>query len=286
MRERVILLAPVMSRLDHVRPALHRLSIIEGKDVDVRLIPLQAHTTPRLEIFCEFMKNQTSFGKLPGNHTVELINTEENFLMSNNWFSNWNVFLHSLSPRLMSETSKRKSLVILLSETIPTGIILASSIATLTIPNVRLIEFPVGYDLNSQGDNFDPSRQIMEQMIEFHTWSGKGIREPISELASKAEVLNVLDVIRSIAENKAILSKDNELNNISREVVKVSEIKDGINSKEFAQDKSKKTTPNMLSNRLKVLRDNSIISKISGKAAYNITETGLVVSGLLSNPNQ
>ena len=130
----MILLAPVMSRLDHVRPALHRLSIIDGKDVDVRLIPLQAHTTPRLEIFCKFMKNQTSFGKLPGNHSVELINTEENFLMSNNWFSNWNVFLHSLSPRLMSETTKRKSLVILLSETIPTGIILASSIATLTIP--------------------------------------------------------------------------------------------------------------------------------------------------------
>ena len=51
--ERVILLAPVMSRLDHVRPALHRLSIIDGKD-SVRLIPLQAHTTPRLEIFCNY----------------------------------------------------------------------------------------------------------------------------------------------------------------------------------------------------------------------------------------
>ena len=61
-----------MSKLDHVRPALHRLSKYEQKDVDVRLVPLLKHTQPRLEIFCEFMKNQESFGKLPGKHTVEL----------------------------------------------------------------------------------------------------------------------------------------------------------------------------------------------------------------------
>ena len=74
-------------------------------------------------------------------------------------------------------------------------------------------------------------------MIEFHTWSGKGA-EPISELASKAEVLNVLDVIRSIAENKAILSKDNELNNLE-EVVKVLKLRMELIPK-FAQDKSKR----------------------------------------------
>ena len=142
-----------MSRLDHVRPALHRLSKIDGKDVDVRLIPLQNHTNSKLQIFCDFLKKQTSYGTLPGNHTVELIPTKDDFLMSNNWFSNWNMFLHSMSPLLLNESGKNRSLVILLSETIPTGIILASSIATLTIPNVRLIEFPVGYDLNSQGDN-------------------------------------------------------------------------------------------------------------------------------------
>ena len=286
MRERVVLLAPVMSRLDHVRPALHRLSKIDGKDVDVRLIPLQNHTNSKLQIFCDFLKKQTSYGTLPGNHTVELIPTKDDFLMSNNWFSNWNLFLHSLSPLLQNEKGKNRSLVILLSETIPTGIILASSIATLTIPNVRLIEFPVGYDLNSQGDNFDPSRQIMEQMIEFQTWTGAGIREPIIELASKPEVLKVLDVIRELAEQKAIPSKENELNNLSHEVLKVSEIKDKLNAKEFSQNKSKKTSPNMLSNRLKVLRKNTIIEKISGKAAYKITETGLVVSGLLSDANQ
>ena len=286
MRERVVLLAPVMSRLDHVRPALHRLSKTDGKDVDVRLIPLQSHTKSRLGIFCDFLKKQTSYGTLPGNHTVELIDTNEDFKMSNNWFLNWNMFLHSMSPRLLNDLGKNRSLVILLSETIPTGIILASSIATLTIPNVRLIEFPVGYDLNSQGDNFDPSRQIMEQMIEFKTWTGAGIRGPIIELASKPEVLKVLDVIRELAEQKAIPSKDNELNNLSHEVLKVSEIKDKLNAKEFSQNKSKKTSVNMLSNRLKVLRKNSIISKVSGKAAYKITETGLVVSGLLSNANQ
>ena len=89
MRERVVLLAPVMSRLDHVRPALHRLSKIDGKDVDVRLIPLQNHTNSKLQIFCDFLKKQTSYGTLPGNHTVELIPTKDDFLMSNNWFSNW-----------------------------------------------------------------------------------------------------------------------------------------------------------------------------------------------------
>ena len=56
MRQKTLLLAPVMSKLDHVRPALHRLSKYEQKDVDVRLIPLLKHTQPRLEIFCEFMK--------------------------------------------------------------------------------------------------------------------------------------------------------------------------------------------------------------------------------------
>lgn len=286
MRGRVVLLAPVMSRLDHVRPALQRLSIIDGKDVDVRLIPLLNHTMPRLEIFCDFFKEQNFFDELPGNHTVDLIDTNEDFEMSKNWFSNWNTFLHSMAPQLIKGAGKKRSLVILLSEIIPTGIILASSIATLTIPNVRLIEFPVGYDLNSQGDNFDPSRQIMEQMIEFQTWTGAGIREPIIELASKAKVLKVLNAVRELAEQKAIPSKENELNNLSHEVLKVSEIKDKLNAKEFSQNKSKKTSSNMLSNRLKVLRKNSIIEKVSGKAAYRITETGLVVSGLLSNPNQ
>ena len=77
----MILLAPVMSRLDHVRPALHRLSIIDGKDVDVRLIPLQAHTAPRLgAILARFMNEIKPHSvELPGNHSVELINTEENF---------------------------------------------------------------------------------------------------------------------------------------------------------------------------------------------------------------
>ena len=286
MRGRVVLLAPVMSRLDHVRPALERLSIIDGKDVDVRLIPLLNHTMSRLKIFCDFLKNQTTYKELPGNHTVELIDTGEDLKMSNNWFSNWNTLLHSMSPRLMKGPGKKGSLVILLSETIPTGIILASSIATLTIPNVRLIEFPVGYDLNSQGEHFDPSRPIREQMIEFQTWTGAGIRGPIIELASKAEVLKVLDIIRELAELKAIPSKDNELNNLSLEVLKVSEIKDKLNAKEFSQNKSKKTSSNILSNRLKVLRKNLIIEKVNRKAAYRITETGLVVSGLLSNPNQ
>lgn len=281
-----MLVAPVMSKLDHIRPALHRLSISDGKDVDLRLIPLQNHTKSRLEIFCNFIKNQKSFGDLPGNHTVEIIDTNEDFMLSNNWFSNWNTLLHSLSPRLLTGPDKNRGLVILLSETIPTGIILASSIASLTIPNVRLIEFPVGYDLNSQGDNFDPSRQIKEQMIEFQTWTGIGIRGPIIELSSKAGVLKVLDVIRELAEQKAISSKENELNNLSNEVLKVSEIKERLNSKEFSKGKAKKTSSNMLSNRLKILRENSIISKLSGKAAYSITETGLVVSGILSNPNQ
>ena len=70
MRQKTLLLAPVMSKLDHVRPALHRLSKFEKKDVDVRLVPLLKHTQPRLEIFCEFMKNQESFGKLPGKQQI------------------------------------------------------------------------------------------------------------------------------------------------------------------------------------------------------------------------
>ena len=46
----MILLAPVMSRLDHVRPALHRLSIIDGKDVDVINSITGTHNTQTRDI--------------------------------------------------------------------------------------------------------------------------------------------------------------------------------------------------------------------------------------------
>ena len=94
----------------------------------------------------------------------------------------------------------------------------------------------------------------MEQMIEFHTWSGERrfVNQYQAVSHQKAEVLNVLDVNPfNCGKISDTFSKDNELNNLSREAVRVSEIQDGINSKEFAQDKSKETTPNMLSNRLR-----------------------------------
>ena len=286
MRQKTLLLAPVMSKLDHVRPALHRLSKYEQKDVDVRLIPLLKHTQPRLEMFCEFMKNQESFGKLPGKHTVELFAQSGDDVLSNNWFSSWNILMQSLLSSNREIYGRNIEIIVLLSEHVPTGITLASSIATLTIPNVRLIEFPVGYDLNSQGDNFDPSRQIMEQMIEFDTWSGHGIREPLIQLTSKQEVLKVLDTIRDLAERNAILSKQNVSNNLTLEILNVFQIREILRDKELGEKKSNKTSSSLLSNRLKTLREVGVIEKIDGKAAYRITETGLIISGLLSKANQ
>lgn len=285
MREKVIVLSPVNSRLDHIRPALQRLSKIEKKDIELKLIPLQKNLENRLQIFCDFLRKQESFEKLPGNHTVEVSFAHTEFKLSEDWFSNWNILLHSLYLGF-SNDKNFKTIVILLTEATPIGIILASSIASLSIPRIRLIEFPVGYDLNSQGSNFDPSRQIMEQMIEFRTWSDEGIRNPILELASKPEVLKVLDVILLLSENEVRSSKKRDLRNISLFKIKVSVIKNKLNDIEHNENKSKKTTSQALSNRLKILRKNRLIEKIEGEASYFVTETGLIVSGLLKNANE
>ena len=96
-------------------------------------------------------------------------------------------------------------------------------------------------------------------------------------------VVNIYDKIDGAVEHKNIKIVSKQLS-LKSSTFKVSGSRK--KSKKRTQNKSKKTSSNMLSNRLKVLRKNSIIEKVSGKSAYRITETGLVVSGLLSNPNQ
>jgi hypothetical protein len=275
-----------MSKLDHVRPALHKLSD-EGLDVSVRLVPLQKHHESRVEIFCNFIRSQKSYGKLPGKHTVELISTDKQFSLSDNWYSNWSNFLNSLIPKKRKLVGENGGIIILLSDDqIPNGITLASSRLTLIIPGLRLIEFPVGYDLNSQGDNFDPSRQIKEQMIEYETWTGEGIRKPLIEISKREKILKTFQIIRGISETNALLSKENEFNNLTSEKITRIEIWNGIKNIELSQEKSRKTSTSSLTNYLRILRDNSVIERIDGTPAYRITEIGLIVSGLLSHANK
>jgi len=285
MRKKVLLVAPVISKLDHVRPALHRL-IDENFDVNVRLVPLQQHLEEKVEIFCKFLRTQESYEQLPGTHSVELISTKEQFTLSDNWYSNWSNFLSSLLPVKKDLIGDDGGIVILLSDQTPTGITLASSRSTLIIPNLRLIEFPVGYDLNSQGDNFDPSRQIKEQMIEYDTWTGEGIRMPLIEISKSEKSLNILQIIRSIGERNASHSKENKLNNLTLEIVSRTNISNQIKGQELDEEKSRKTSTTSLTNYLRRLQDANVIEKIEGSVAYKITEVGLIVSGLLSNANQ
>jgi hypothetical protein len=281
MRKKVLLVAPVISKLDHVRPALHRLSQDEGLDVNLRLVPLKQHLEEKLEVFCEFIRTQESYRKLPGIHSVELLSTKDQFTLSDNWYSNWSNLLSSLLA-----AKNESGIIILLSDQTPTGITLASLRSTLIIPNLRLIEFPVGYDLNSQGDNFDPSRQLKEQMIEYETWTGDGIRMPLLEISKSEKLINTLQIIRSIAENNAIHSEENELNNLTLETVRRKDVWNEIKNEDFVEEKSIKTSTNSLTNFLRRLQDANVLEKTEGSPAYRITEVGLIVSGLLSNANQ
>jgi hypothetical protein len=286
MRKKALLVAPVISKLDHVRPALHRLSQDEGLDVSLRLVPLKQHLEEKLEVFCEFIRTQKSYGDLPGIHSVELISTKDQFTLSDNWYSNWSNLLSSLLAEKNELIGKESGIVILLSDQTPTGITLASLRSTLIIPNLRLIEFPVGYDLNSQGDNFDPSRQIKEQMIEYETWTGDGIRMPLLEISKSEKLINTLQIIRSIAENNATHSEENELNNLTLETVRRKDVWNEIINEDLVEEKSRKTSTNSLTNFLRRLQDANVLEKMEGSPAYRITEVGLIVSGLLSNANQ
>lgn len=286
-RRKVLLIVPIMSKLDHVRPALHRLSIDEDLDVTIRLVPLQQHHESRVETFCNFIRTQTSYGKLPGKHTIEFISTKKQFPFSDNWYSNWSNFLSSLIPEKRKLVGENGGMIILLSDDqIPIGITLASSRSTLIIPGLRLIEFPVGYDLNSQGDNFDPSRKIKDQMIEYETWTGEGIRKPLIAISKREKVLKILQIIRMISEDYASTSKENEFNNLASEKITRIEIWNQIKNSELVDEKSRKTSTSSLTNYLRILRDNNVIERIEGTPAYKITEIGLIVSGLLPHANR
>jgi len=267
---------PALSRMDHCRPAIEfvRNSVPEkNPKIHVIFVPLKRSIQRNLAIFVDEMVN----GKylMGNNETCHLI---ENAIEDTEkmWHESWRDWITSVE--YLSKGSHLSQIFVVLTSDLPNGVVLSSAMAALSVPNLKLVELPVGYDLTIRENDFNPSATLKEQVVQYPTWGDVSIQKPILEIASKPEAGLTLAVIRNIAEkfrDRSIL--------VERHVPR-SEIRQCLlQYNRQVLNKQKTIKDSALSQRLKTLRKLGLIEKIPQSRKFVLTPEGVNISGLLRN---
>ena len=267
---------PALNRMDHCRPAIEfvRNSVSEkNPKIRVIFVPLKKSIQNNLNIFVnEMVKGKFLKGQNETCHIIE--NPIED--MSKKWHESWRDWITSIE--YLSGGSHLSQIFIVLTPDLPNGIVLSSATAALSVPNLKLIELPVGYDLTIRENDFTPSATLNEQVIHYPTWGDVSIQKPILEIASKPEAGLTLAVIRNLAEKfrdgSVLVDRHVPRSEISRGLLQYN--RQVLNKQKAIKDSA-------LSQRLLTLRKLGLIEKIPKSRNYGLTPEGVNISGLLRN---
>ena len=168
---------PALSRMDHCRPAIEfvRNSVPEkNPKIHAIFVPLKKSIQRNLAIFVDQMVKEKFLNG--DNETCHLIdNAIED--TEKKWHESWRDWITSIE--YLSRGGYSSQIFVVLTPDLPNGVVLSSATAALSVPNLKLIELPVGYDLTIRENDFTPSAKLKELVVQYPTWGDVSIQKPI-----------------------------------------------------------------------------------------------------------
>jgi len=262
--------------MDHCKPVIEfvRQSVVgTNPEIHLILVPLVNSIQDNLQKFADDIL-ENNFLQKPNETCTVWAESIEN--SGKGWHEAWKNWISSVDSYLI-KGSRLSQIYVALTAELPNGIVLASATSALSVPNLKLIEMPVGYDLTIRGDEFDPASPLMTQVIHYPTWGDVDIQKSMLEIASKKEAGETLAAIRNIADKRGGLSL------IIERQVAVREISDELLKLNKYRNVPKTVSGSKLSNRFSTLKDIGLIEKVADKASYVLTPEGVSISGLFRN---
>ena len=272
----VTIVLPALNRMDHFRPVVEYVrSQMKEKNprIHVVFVPLKSSIQENLLTFVEDIVERKILIGI--NETYEVIegSIEQR---DGNWHDAWRNWISSIE--FMSEGTMLSRIFVVLTPDTPNGVVLSTATAALSVPNLKIVELPVGYDLSLSGQEFKPRATLSEQITEYPTWGDVSIQQPILEISSKPEAGLTLAIIRNFAE------KFRDRSELINRAVPRTEIKQRLLQYNRQIKKSQREIKDSaLSQRLKTLKQLGLIERVPKSTNYVLTPDGVSVSGLFRN---
>lgn len=275
MREKTaLLLFPTAGRMDHTIPAIRYIQK-QTKDrgaekLIVEFLPLNKIASQNLP---KFLKSIEEI------HTKELRDEQSLSEYSNYLFfksrtefissADWGRILEEVIEDVKS-ASKFIGCTVALGSDVPEDIALKTSLTSLSHSDLTMIKIPTGYDIQTPPELFNPGARLSDQIKQHELLGSLSIREPLIFVAKNPVVREVLMIIRKLYDREK-----------STDGFKSQVILKEINSYRSQGGSKVAMSSTNLSNNLKYLRGYDLIK--SEKAKHNVTSTGMILSGILSD---
>jgi hypothetical protein len=268
---------PALKRMDHCKPVIEFVRGCSKEsggnaEINVVLVPLVKSIQANLKVFADDMVEKKF---LEGQNETCTVWKEAIEDSGKSWHEAWMDWISSVE--YLSKGTRQSQIYVALSAELPNGIVLASATSALSVPNLKLIEMPVGYDLTIRDDEFDPSSPLMEQVIHYPTWGNVEIQRGILEIANRKEAGETLAAIRNIADRQGGLELTVERR------VSVAEIRGELTKLNKSRGQAIVIGDSALSERFKTLKSANLIERIPKSNDYVLTPEGVSISGLFRN---
>ena len=275
MREKTaLLLFPTAGRMDHTIPAIRYIQKLAkergAKKLIVEFLPLNKIASQNLPKFIQSIEEI---------HTKELrdeksLSEYSNFFLfkSRNGFissADWGRILEEVIEDIKS-TSIFVGCTVALGSDVPEDIALNTSLTSLSHSDLTMIKIPTGYDIQTPPELFNPEARLSDQIKRHELLGSLSIREPLIFVAKNPVVREVLMIIRKLYDREK-----------STDGFKSQVILKEINSHRSEVGSKVAMSSTNLANNLKYLRGYKLIK--SEKAKHNVTSTGMILSGILSD---
>ena len=276
------IIIPALKRMDHCKPVIEyvRESVKEDDpEIHVVFVPLMESIRENLVKFIYDWFEPMHLKGPKETCVVWPTAIEDEGLTWHDAWRNW-----VTSVEYLTKGTHLSQIFIALSAELPNGIILASATSALSVPHLKLIELPVGYDLSIRRDEFAPASPLKKQVIQYPTWGDADVSKPLLVVASKPKTALALHAIRKIVENQ---HSDDMLTNRPASRTQISEM---LLDRRKESGQTRKVTTEMLGNRLAILKEHNLIGKCwenkdeaHSPLSFHLTPEGVNISGLLRN---
>lgn len=273
---------PALKRMDHCKPVIEYVREVvneEKPEIHVVFVPLMESIRGNLVKFVDDWFEPKHMKGPKETCVVWPTAIEDEGLTWHDAWRNW-----ITSVEYLTKGTHLSQIFIALSAELPNGIILASATSALSVPHLKLIELPVGYDLSIRRDEFAPASPLMKQITQYPTWGDADVSKPLLTVASKPKTALTLCVIRKIAENQ----HGDEI--LTDRPVSRTQISDALLERRRFLGQPRRVTTEMLGNRLATLKENDLIGKcwenkdgVHSPLSFHLTPEGVNISGLLRN---
>jgi hypothetical protein len=221
--------------------------------------------------FASLIENQNT-EKTSRNESKDTETLEVEFIISAEVLEvgNWASEIERIIQSYKSESNLLECTVALGSQ-VPDVVALQTSKVSLSHSIISMIRVPAGYDIQTPPEHFNPGDSLSNQVFHHELLGSLSVRDPLIFVAKNNTVREVLLSMRGLHDS---LKNPREGTFKSQEIVK------NINIRRKDLLKKKEMKSSQLSNILKSLRSQNLIS--SEKSRHGLTNMGFVLSGILS----